>query len=86
MSMPDKLTADEREDFERLLRSLGEGEACPKCGSTMTHGRALVGAPRGCTYEGEWPVKLVDCTKCHTCGYSETAPGAETHFVVPKAN
>ncbi len=67
-------------------RSLSEGEACHKCGYAMTPGRALVGAPRGFTYEGEWPVKLADCTKCHTCGYSETVPGAETHFVVPKAH
>lgn len=44
---------------------------CPKCCSLMSSGKALVGAPQGITYEGEWPVKFSECLKCHSCGYSE---------------
>lgn len=58
---------------------------CPKCAGVMIKSTALVGAPRGITYEGEWPKKLMDCLKCGECGHSETIPQAEVHFVVPKA-
>lgn len=57
---------------------------CLKCGSHMTKGTALVGAPRGMTIEGEWPTKLRDCLKCHSCGYSETIDQSEIHYRLPQ--
>lgn len=47
---------------------------CPKCSGAMTIGIALVGAPRGITYEGKWPPSLQGCLKCTSCGHSETLP------------
>jgi len=50
----------------------------------MTLGVALVGAPRGITYEGEWPTRLKDCLKCHNCGYSESIAYAKTYCEIRK--
>ena len=47
---------------------------CPKCFTLMSPGKALIGPPPGTTYEGEWPAKIRDCIKCHSCGHSEHAP------------
>lgn len=57
---------------------------CLKCGSIMTLGLALVGAPRGITYEGEWPTRLKDCLKCHACGYSEAIARPKTYCEIRK--
>ena len=44
---------------------------CQKCLTLMSPGKALIGPPPGITFEGPWPAKYRDCTKCHSCGHSE---------------
>jgi hypothetical protein len=61
-------------------------DICPKCFNEMSLGAALIGAPRGITYEGHWPIRLTDCLKCHSCGHSEVLQAANTHYEVPHQN
>jgi hypothetical protein len=57
-----------------------EHDDCPRCSLRLTPGVALIGAPRGLTYEGAWPVRLQDCLKCEQCGYSERVANGHTYL------
>ncbi|KUZ02899.1 hypothetical protein WS50_19025 [Burkholderia territorii] len=52
-------------------------DQCMKCGAPMRIGKAMLD-PVSDTFADEVPApaKLVDCMKCHECGYSETLPSA----------
>jgi hypothetical protein len=51
-------------------------DGCPRYSTLMREAQALVGAPRGVTFEGKWAARLRPCLKCPECGYSEElSPG-----------
>jgi len=48
-------------------------DVCPKCGAHMSAGKAMMD-PVSDDFSDALPsnANLVDCIKCHECGYSET--------------